>query len=150
MVAFPIHDIGDPSAVLRYTATSNILVLYWSSIILYTLICINETVAPEFIRALNLFPSWTFTVGQSETSPIVNWLVDDSPLHSFRSLSLLIEASNSLRGQIHCLIWGRVWLWILNCDLLLVMRFMRGFCLWKQSWCFHVYSLLCREYGESV
>ena len=65
---------------------------------------INEIVAPEVIRALNLLPEWIVTEGQSEKSPDVNWWVDDCPPHSFESLSLLEEASSSLKDQSHCLI----------------------------------------------
>ena len=44
--------------------------------------CINEIVAPESIKALDLFQAWTVTMGQSKTSPIVNWWYDDClPIH---------------------------------------------------------------------
>ena len=59
--------------------------------------------APDSFTALKLFLAWTVTVGQSQTSPIVNWMVDDSPLHLFKLLSLLEEGSRSLRDQSHCL-----------------------------------------------
>ena len=92
-VAFCIHDIGDPSAVHWCTAAGSILVLWWSSIILYILMYINEIVTPELIKALNLFPAWAITLRQSEASPIpiVNWWVDNHPPHSFESSSLLEE-----------------------------------------------------------
>ena len=65
---------------------------------------INEKVTPESIKALNLFPAWTVTMGQSQTSRIVNWWVDDHPPHLFESLSLLKEGCSSLKDQSHCLI----------------------------------------------
>ena len=61
--------------------------------------CINEIAALESVKALKLFPAWTATVGQCETSPIVNWLVDDCPPHSLESSSLLEEGSSSLKDQ---------------------------------------------------
>ena len=70
-----------------------------SSIMLYTLVHINEIVAPEPIRALNLFPPCTVTMGQSKTSPISNWLVDECPSCLFESSSLLKEGSSSLKDQ---------------------------------------------------
>ena len=103
-VAFSINDIGDPSNVYRCVAAGSILVLYWSSTILYKLVCISEIVAPDLIRALNLFPTWTVPFGQSETSSVVNQLVDDCPLHLSESLSLLEEGSSTLKDHIHCMI----------------------------------------------
>ena len=38
---------------------------------LYTVVSANERVAPESIRALNLFHACTVTLGQSDTSPMV-------------------------------------------------------------------------------
>ena len=49
--------------------------VYWSyksSVMLYTLVCINEMVAPDSMKVLKHFPACTFTVGQSEISPIRN------------------------------------------------------------------------------
>ena len=96
--------MGDPSTVFRCKAAGSILVLYQSSIILYTLIHIKEIAAPESFRALNLFPAWTVTMGQSETRNIVNWLVDDCPPHSFESSSLLEEGFSSSKDQSNYLI----------------------------------------------
>ena len=70
-VALPSEDIDDPSAVSRCTAARSILVLWQSSIMLYTLVLANERAASESIRALNHFLVCTFTVGQSETNPVV-------------------------------------------------------------------------------
>ena len=61
-VAFPSDDIDDPSAVLRCTTAGMILVLLWSSIILYTLVSANEIAAPGSFRVLNLFSAFTVTV----------------------------------------------------------------------------------------
>ena len=91
--AFPIDESGNPSTVFRCIATGSILVLKWSSIILYLLVCIDEIVAPVLIRVLYLFPTCTVAVVQAHTGPIVNWLVDDCPLHSSESLLLLEEGS---------------------------------------------------------
>ena len=66
--------------------------------------CINEIVASESIKALNLFPAWTITVGQSKTGPIVNCWVDDHLPYLFESLSLPEEGSSSIKDQSHCLI----------------------------------------------
>ena len=60
--------------------------------------CINEITVPESIKALNHFPTWTVTVGQSKTSPVVNWWIDDCPL-IFESSSLLEDGSCSLNDQ---------------------------------------------------
>ena len=68
---------------------------------LYTLMCINEIVAPESVWALKCFPVWTVTAGQSETSPIVNCCGCGCPLHLFESLSLLKEGSSSLKHPNH-------------------------------------------------
>ena len=68
---------------------------------MYTLIHINEMVAPESKRASNLFLAWTVTVEQSETSPIVNWLVDDCPHYSSESSSLLEESCSSSKDGSH-------------------------------------------------
>ena len=70
-VALPCEDIADPSAVFKCTAVGSIVVLYWSSVLLYTLVWTIERAAPELIRALNLLPACTVTVGQSDTSPMV-------------------------------------------------------------------------------
>ena len=67
----PSEDIADPSTVFKSTAAGSILVLYWSSIMLYMLVWTSERAAPELIRALNLLPACTVTVGQSDTSPMV-------------------------------------------------------------------------------
>ena len=64
--------MDDPSAVLRFTAAGSILLLQQSSTMMYTLVHINELVAPESIGVSKHFPAWTVTVWQSETSPIVN------------------------------------------------------------------------------
>ena len=64
---------------------------------LYTLLRISEIAVPESIRALNCFPAWTVTVGQSETSPIVNCCGFGCPPHSFESSSLLEKGSRSLK-----------------------------------------------------
>ena len=105
---------------------------------LYTLVHINEIVAAESISPLNHFCAWTVTVGQSEISPIVNWCVDDCLPHSFEPSSLLEEGSSSLNNQSHW-IWycgGRVWLWVLNSNLLLMWASMRGCFSWMWLWCF--------------
>ena len=68
---------------------------------LYMLVGANERPAPESIRALNLFPACTITVGQSDTSPMVLWLFEECPPHS--SSSLLGDVSSSLNYQSHCL-----------------------------------------------
>ena len=68
---------------------------------LYTLVHIKEIIAPELISALKHFPAWTVTIGQSETSPIVNWCVGDCSPYSFESVSLFEEGSCSLKDQIH-------------------------------------------------
>ena len=70
-VVLPSKVIDDPSAVLRCTTAGSILVLKWSSIMLYTPIQANERAAPESIRALNLFSACTVTVGQYDTSPVL-------------------------------------------------------------------------------
>ena len=64
---------------------------------LCTLVWANERTAPESIRALHLFPVGAITVGQSETSPTVKWLLEDFP--SCSSSSLLGEGSSSLKDQ---------------------------------------------------
>ena len=83
---------GDPSAVLRSSTT------------LYTVMHINEIVALELFKALNHFLTWIVTVGQSKTSPMLNWWVDNHPPHSFEYFSLLEEGPSSLKDQSHCLI----------------------------------------------
>ena len=70
-VALPSEDIADPSAVFRCTTAGNILVLYQFSIMSYKLVQTRERAAPKSIRALNLLPVCTVTIGQSDTSPIV-------------------------------------------------------------------------------
>ena len=70
-VALPSEDIPDPSTVFKCTAVDSILVLYWSSIMLYMLVQTSKRAAPESIRALNLLPACTVTVGHSDTSPMV-------------------------------------------------------------------------------
>ena len=60
----------------------------------------NDIAVPELIRALNLFPACTVTVGESETRPIVQWVLEDCPSHS--SSSLLGEGSSSFMNQSHC------------------------------------------------
>ena len=87
--------MGDQSAVWRCSAAGGILDLKQSPVMLYTLLHIREIVAPESIRALKHFPAWTVTVGQSETSPIVN-SCGCSP-YSLKSSSLLEEGSSSLK-----------------------------------------------------
>ena len=67
----PSEDIADPSSVFRCTAASSILVLRQSLIQLYMPVWANERAAVESVRALNLFPACTVTVGQSNTSPVV-------------------------------------------------------------------------------
>ena len=57
-----------------------------------------ERAAPESIRALNLLPVCSVTVGQSDTSPMVQWF-EECPPHS--SSSLLGEGPSSLRDQSH-------------------------------------------------
>ena len=99
-VALPKGDTDDPSAVLRCTAAGSILVLWWSSIILYMLVWANKRAAPESIRALKHFPACTLTMGQSSTSPMESWF-EKCSLHSLSSL--LGEGSNSLKDQSHCL-----------------------------------------------
>ena len=58
-------------AVLKCTAASSIVVLYWSSIMLYMLVQTSKSTTPESVRALNLSLACTLTVGQSDTSPMV-------------------------------------------------------------------------------
>ena len=70
-VALLSDDIADPSAVFRCTAAGSISVLHWSSVMLYMLMQTSEGAAPQLIRALNLLPACTVTVGQSDTSPMV-------------------------------------------------------------------------------
>ena len=70
-VALPSEDIADPSAVFKYTAAGSILVLYRSSIMLYTLVQTSKRAAPESVRALNLLPACTVTIWQSDASPMV-------------------------------------------------------------------------------
>ena len=70
-VALPSKDIADPSAVFKCTAVGSILVLYWSSIILYTPVQISKGAAMELTRALNLSPASTVAAGQYDTSPMV-------------------------------------------------------------------------------
>ena len=70
-IALPSEDMDDPSAVFRCTPAGSILVLEWSLIMLYILVWANERDAPEQIRALNLFPACSVTVGQSGTRPMV-------------------------------------------------------------------------------
>ena len=62
-VALPSEDIADPSAVFTCTAAGSILVLYQSSIMLYTLVQTSERAASESIKVLNLLPLCTVTVG---------------------------------------------------------------------------------------
>ena len=100
-VALPCEDIDDPSAICRCTVEGSILVLKWSSMMLYMLVWANKRAATESIRALNLFLACTITVGQSDTSPMVQWLFEECPLHS--SSSLLEEGSTSLKDQSCCL-----------------------------------------------
>ena len=65
-VALPSEEIDDPSDVCNVLLQG----VFWvSSIMLYTHEWANERAAPESIRALNLFPTCTVTVGQSDTSP---------------------------------------------------------------------------------
>ena len=78
---------------------------------------------------------WTITIGQSKTSPIVNWCIGDFPPHSFESSSLLEEASSSWKGQRYFWLWGRVLLWVLNGDLLLMLRSIRSCFTWMRLWC---------------
>ena len=70
-VALPSEDIADPSTFLKCTAAGSILVLYWSSVMLYTLVQTSERADSESIRALNLLPACTVIVGQSDASPIL-------------------------------------------------------------------------------
>ena len=91
-VAFPIKDMGDPPAVLRCITAGSILVLLWSSIILYIHVCINDIVAPELIKTLNHFSAWTVTLGQSKNKSYL--FVIALPI-LFQSLSLLEEGSSS-------------------------------------------------------
>ena len=58
-VAFLLEDIGDPSTVQRFNAAGSILVLEWSSIILYTLVHIDNRAYQGF----KAFPTCTPTVG---------------------------------------------------------------------------------------
>ena len=82
-VAMPREDIHDPSAVFKLCpAAGSILVLYWSSPMLYMLVWANERAALESARALNLFPACTVTVEQSATSPMVSWVFENFlPIH---------------------------------------------------------------------
>ena len=66
-VALLSEDIADLCTVFKCTAAGSIVVLYWSSIISWTLVCSSERAAPESIRALNFLPACTVTVGQSDT-----------------------------------------------------------------------------------
>ena len=134
-VTFCIEDMGDPSAVLRYINAGIILVLLQSSIILYTLTHINEIVVPKSIKAFNHFPAWTITMGQSEKYPIVSWWSDDHPPHSFEPSSLLERGPSNLKDQSLVCFLVRVWLWVLNGDLLM-MKSMKGCFLWMWLWCF--------------
>ena len=70
-IALSSKDIADPSAVFKCTAGGSILVLYWSLIMLYMLVQTSERAASKLIRALNLLPACTVTVGQSDTPPMV-------------------------------------------------------------------------------
>ena len=58
----------------------------------------SKKAAPESIRALNLLPAYTVTVGQSDTNPTVYWF-KEFPSHL--SLSLL-GGRSSLKDQNHC------------------------------------------------
>ena len=98
-VAFPSEDIADPSTVLKCTVAGSILVLYWSSIMLHMLVWTIERAAPESIRALNLLPACTVTVGQSDTSHMVKWFEKCPP---YSSSSLLGEGPSSLKDRSHC------------------------------------------------
>ena len=120
-VVFPIKDMGDPSAILRCIAVVSILVLYWSSIMLYLLVYINEIVAPWSIRALKYFPAWTVTVEQAETSSVVNWCAGGFPPYLFESSSLLEEGSSSLKHLSHHPIQRKSPMQVLNSDLLLML-----------------------------
>ena len=81
-VALPSKDIADPSTVFKCTAAGSISVLYWSSIMLYMLVCTSERAALALIRALNLLPACTVTVAQSDTSPMVQWFEEYPPCSS--------------------------------------------------------------------
>ena len=104
--------MSSPSAVLRCIAAGSILVLYHSSVILYTLLCINEIAAAEVIKALNNLLAWTVTVRQStvrqsEVSPSAKRVVNDCPIHLSESPSLPKEGSSSLKDRSHYLISKR-------------------------------------------
>ena len=73
---------------------------------LFTLVYISEVATSESVRALKHFPAWTVTVGQYETSPIVNCcgFGYGCPPLSFKSSSLLEEGSSSLKHPKHHLI----------------------------------------------
>ena len=70
-VALPSEDIADPSAEFKCTAAGSILVLYWSLIMLYTLVQNGKQADPESITILNLLSASTVSVGQFDTSPMV-------------------------------------------------------------------------------
>ena len=69
--ALPSEDIAYPSSVFECTVAGSILFLYWSPIISYMPVCTSKTAVVELIRALNLIPACTVTVGQSDTNPMV-------------------------------------------------------------------------------
>ena len=90
--ALPSEDSADPSTVFRCTTAGSILVLYWSSIMLYMLVWTRKKAAPESIRALNLLPRCTVTVGQSDTSPMALWFEECPPayLHHYLERALVV------------------------------------------------------------
>ena len=68
---------------------------------LYMLVQTSKSAAAESIRALNLLPACTVTIGQSDTSSMV-WFEKCTPCSS---LSLLGEGSSGLNDQSHCQNW---------------------------------------------
>ena len=70
-VALPSEDIADQSAFFTCTAAGSILVLYWSSILLWMLVHTSERAAPEWIRGLNRLLVCTVTVGKSDSNSMV-------------------------------------------------------------------------------
>ena len=50
-VALPSENIADAPTVFKCTAAGSILVLYWSSIMLYTLVQTSKRAAPELLES---------------------------------------------------------------------------------------------------
>ena len=99
----------------------------WSSIMLYTPVHVNEIAAPESCMDCHC------RAVPSKSCCKTCVLMIALPIHL--NLHYLKRALVVYRIRVFIQFWGRVWLWVLNSDLLLMLGSMRGFspCMWL--WC---------------